>query len=89
LSVPFQLALLQAGVPFRLLREDRFVFRLPLVQALAGYLKLSRRAELLHDPEHLLLLLSQPTPFVARERLQRLASQLAATQRWPERDDAV
>lgn len=62
LSVPFQLALLQAGIPFRLLREDRFVFRLPLVQALAGYLKLSRRPELLHDPEQLLLLLSQPTP---------------------------
>lgn len=87
LSVPFQLALLQAGIPFRLLREDRFVFRLPLVQALAGYLKLSRRPELLHDPEQLLLLLSQPTPFVARERLQRLAYQLASTQCWPERHD--
>lgn len=89
LSVPFQLALLQAGIPFRLLREDRFVFRLPLVQALAGYLKLSRRPELLHDPEQLLLLLSQPTPFVARERLQRLAYQLASTQRWPERHEPV
>ncbi|MGP9663560.1 ATP-dependent helicase [Halomonas sp. AOP22-C1-8] len=89
LSVPFQLALLQAGIPFRLLREDRFVFRLPLVQALVGYLKLSRRPELLHDPEHLLLLLSQPTPFVARERLQRLAYQLATTQEWPERHDPV
>lgn len=89
LSVPFQLALLQAGIPFRLLREDRFVFRLPLVQALAGYLKLSRRPELLHDPEQLLLLLSQPTPFVARERLQRLAYQLAATQQWPERHEPV
>ena len=89
LSVPFQLALLQAGIPFRLLREDRFVFRLPLVQALAGYLKLSRRPELLHDPEQLLLLLSQPTPFVARERLQRLAYQLATTQQWPERHEPV
>ncbi|WP_422101771.1 ATP-dependent helicase [Vreelandella sp.] len=89
LSVPFQLALLQAGIPFRLLREDRFVFRLPLVQALAGYLKLSRRPELLHDPEQLLLLLAQPTPFVARERLQRLAYQLAATQQWPERHEPV
>lgn len=89
LSVPFQLALLQAGIPFRLLREDRFVFRLPLVQALVGYLKLSRRPELLHHPEHLLLLLSQPTPFVARDRLQRLAYQLAATQTWPERHDPV
>ncbi|PRY66068.1 DNA helicase-2/ATP-dependent DNA helicase PcrA [Vreelandella songnenensis] len=89
LSVPFQLALLQAGIPFRLLREDRFVFRLPLVQALVGYLKLSRRPGLLHDPEHLLLLLSQPTPFVARERLQRLAHQLAVTQSWPERHDSV
>ena len=89
LSVPFQLALLQAGIPFRLLREDRFVFRLPLVQALAGYLKLSRRPELLHDPEQLLLLLAQPTPFVARERLQRLAYQLASTQQWPERHEPV
>lgn len=89
LSVPFQLALLQAGIPFRLLREDRFVFRLPLVQALAGYLKLSRRPELLHDPEQLLLLLAQPTPFVARERLQRLAHQLASTQQWPERHEPV
>ncbi|MBR2515134.1 MAG: ATP-dependent helicase [Halomonas sp.] len=89
LSVPFQLALLQAGIPFRLLREDRFVFRLPLVQALAGYLKLSRRPELLHDPAQLLLLLSQPTPFVARERLQQLAYQLATTQRWPERHEPV
>ncbi|WP_193090943.1 ATP-dependent helicase [Halomonas colorata] len=89
LSVPFQLALLQAGIPFRLLREDRFVFRLPLVQALVGYLKLSRRPELLHQPEHLLLLLSQPTPFVARDRLQRLAYQLATTQSWPERRDPV
>ncbi|ASK18339.1 ATP-dependent helicase [Halomonas sp. N3-2A] len=89
LSVPFQLALLQAGIPFRLQREDRFVFRLPLVQALAGYLKLSRQPELLHDPEQLLLLLSQPTPFVARERLQQLAYQLAGTQRWPERHEPV
>ncbi|UXZ55284.1 ATP-dependent helicase [Halomonas sp. 7T] len=89
LSVPFQLALLQAGIPFRLLREDRFVFRLPLVQALAGYLKLSRRPELLQDPAHLLLLLSQPTPFVARERLHLLANQLASTQRWPERHEPV
>ncbi len=89
LSVPFQLALLQAGIPFRLQREDRFVFRLPLVQALAGYLKLSRRPALLRDPEQLLLLLSQPTPFVAREGLQRLAYQLASTQRWPERHEPV
>ncbi|WP_075879195.1 ATP-dependent helicase [Vreelandella massiliensis] len=89
LSVPFQLALLQAGIPFRMLREDRFVFRLPLVQALAGYLKLARRPTLLHDPELIHLLLAQPTPFVARERLLRLAHQLAQTQRWPERHDPV
>ncbi|WP_447955683.1 ATP-dependent helicase [Vreelandella sp. EE7] len=89
LSVPFQLALLQAGIPFRLLREDRFVFRLPLVQALAGYLKLARRPALLHDPAQLLLLLAQPTPFVARERLSQLAHQLAATQTFPERSDPI
>lgn len=89
LSVPFQLALLQAGIPFRLAREDRFVFRLPLVQALAGYLKLARKPQLLHDPDHLLLLLAQPTPFIARERLVRLARHLAATQAFPERDDPL
>ncbi|GAA3905550.1 ATP-dependent helicase [Halomonas cibimaris] len=87
LSVPFQLALLQAGLPFRLSREDRFVFRLPLVQALAGYLRLARQPNLLHDPALLLLLLSQPTTFVAREKLWRLACRLADTQRWPERGD--
>ncbi|WP_252107651.1 MULTISPECIES: ATP-dependent helicase [unclassified Halomonas] len=89
LSVPFQLALLQAGIPFRLAREDRFVFRLPLVQALAGYLKLSRRPALLKDPNHLMLLLAQPTPFVARERLSRLAHRLAETQVFPERSDPL
>nr|WP_275445879.1 MULTISPECIES: ATP-dependent helicase [unclassified Halomonas] len=89
LSVAVQLQLLRAGVPFRLAREERFVFRLPLVQALAGYLRLSRDARLLQEPAHLLLLLSQPTSFVARERLQALSLHLAQTQRWPERQDAL
>jgi len=89
LSVPLQLALLREGIPFRLSREDRFVFRLPLVQALAGYLRLAREPALLADPAHLALLLSQPTPFVARERLERLAAVLADTQRWPERHDPL
>ncbi|XKF16961.1 ATP-dependent helicase [Halomonas sp. BLK-85] len=89
LSVPVQLALLQAGIPFRMQQEDRFVFRLPLVQALAGYLKLARQPVLLNDPELVTLLLAQPTPFVARERLQRLAFELARTQQWPQRDAAV
>ncbi|MGQ4877369.1 ATP-dependent helicase [Billgrantia sp. LNSP4103-1] len=89
LSVPVQLQLLQAGLPFRLSREDRFVFRLPLVQALAGYLRLARTPVLLNDPAHLLRLLEQPTPFVARERLVALAQRLAETQRYPERDDPL
>ncbi|WP_163559096.1 ATP-dependent helicase [Halomonas sp. NO4] len=89
LSVPAQLALLQAGVPFRLAREDRFVFRLPLVQALAGYLRLSRDARLLADPALLQRLLEQPTPFVARERLATLARRLATTQHFPERHDPL
>ncbi|TDX32283.1 DNA helicase-2/ATP-dependent DNA helicase PcrA [Modicisalibacter xianhensis] len=89
LSVAVQLQLLRAGIPFRLAREERYVFRLPLVQALAGYLRLSRDARLLHDPAHLLLLLSQPTSFVARERLQALALHLAQTQSWPGRQDAL
>lgn len=89
LSVSVQLQLLRAGIPFRLARDDRFVFRLPLVQALAGYLRLARQPQLLRDPGHLLLLLSQPTPFVARERLVALAGHLAATQHWPHRDDPL
>nr|WP_163502842.1 ATP-dependent helicase [Halomonas socia] len=89
LSVSVQLQLLRAGLPFRLAREDRFVFRLPLVQALAGYLRLARQPRLLQDPAHLLLLLAQPTPFVARERLQALATQLAESQQWPSRDDPL
>nr|WP_267957664.1 ATP-dependent helicase [Halomonas zhangzhouensis] len=89
LSVPVQLQLLQAGIPFRLAREDRFVFRLPLVQALAGYLRLARTPALLFDPAHLLRLFEQPTPFVARERLVALAQRLAQTQRYPERDDPL
>jgi len=89
LSVSVQLQLLRAGIAFRLSRDDRFVFRLPLVQALAGYLRLARQPRLLNDPEHLLLLFSQPTPFVARERLQALVVQLADRQRWPERHDPL
>lgn len=89
LSVPVQLQLLQAGIPFRLSREERFVFRLPLVQALAGYLRLARTPALLHDPVLLLRLFEQPTPFVARERLVALVEQLAASQRYPERESPL
>ncbi|MCE9683565.1 ATP-dependent helicase [Halomonas alkalisoli] len=89
LSVPFQLRLLQAGIPFRLSREDRFVFRLPLVQALSGYLRVARNAALLQDPELVRRLLEQPTPFVARERLSALASRLAQTQTFPDRHDPL
>ncbi|MBW6392198.1 ATP-dependent helicase [Billgrantia antri] len=89
LSVPVQLQLLQAGIAFRLSREDRFVFRLPLVQALAGYLQLARSPRLLHDPAHLLRLFEQPTPFVARERLVALVQRLAQAQQYPERDDPL
>ncbi|MDI5921959.1 ATP-dependent helicase [Halomonas sp. LR5S13] len=89
LSVPLQLALLREGIPFRLAREDRFVFRLPLVEALAGYLRLAIEPRRLQDPGHLAMLLAQPTPFVARERILALASRLAETQRWPERHDPL
>ncbi|MFC4973755.1 ATP-dependent helicase [Halomonas beimenensis] len=89
LSVPLQLALLREGIPFRLPREDRFVFRLPLVEALTGYLSLALDPGLLRDPGHLLTLLSQPTPFVPRERLAALAHRLAETQQWPERQDPL
>lgn len=89
LSVPVQLQLLKAGIPFRLGQGDRFVFRLPLVQALAGYLELARDATRLRDPAHLMLLFTQPTAFVARERLERLCQQLADSQRWPRKEDPI
>ncbi|WP_239023742.1 ATP-dependent helicase [Salinicola corii] len=89
LSVSVQLQLLRAGVPFRLAQEERFVFRLPLVQALAGYLQLAREPQRLHDPAHLALLFSQPTTFVAQERVRRLVDELARTQHWPARDASV
>ncbi|MEG3114744.1 ATP-dependent helicase [Salinicola sp. 4072] len=89
LSVSVQLQLLRAGVPFRLAQEERFVFRLPLVQALAGYLQLAREPQRLHDPGHLALLFSQPTTFVAQERVRRLVEELARTQQWPAREASV
>ncbi|MCM5703238.1 ATP-dependent helicase [Larsenimonas salina] len=89
LSVPVQLQLLRAGIPFQVGRQERFVFRLPLVQALAGYLELARSPRLIHEPEHLLLLFAQPTPFVARERLQVLCRQLALQNAWFERGDPM
>ncbi|OHV12334.1 DNA helicase UvrD [Kushneria phosphatilytica] len=85
LTVPVQLHFLREGIAFRLGREDRFVFRLPLVRALAGFLELAMDASLLHDPGHLQLLFEQPTTFVARERLERLCQHLAAQQQWPDR----
>ncbi|WP_110648599.1 ATP-dependent helicase [Salinicola peritrichatus] len=89
LSVSVQLQLLRAGIPFRLAQEERFVFRLPLVQALAGYLQLAREPHRLQDPGHLMLLFSQPTTFVAQERVRRLVEELARTQRWPPKEAAV
>ncbi|WP_148254710.1 ATP-dependent helicase [Aidingimonas lacisalsi] len=86
LSVSVQLTLLRSGIPFHLNRDDRFVFKLPLVQALAGYLMLARDGSQLHDPAHILLLLEQPTPFVARERLVKVAEWLATHQSWPDQD---
>lgn len=84
LSVPVQLRLLRENIPFQLGQQDRFVFRLPLVRALAGYLELTRRPELLQDSDHLLLLYSQPSAFVSQERLAPLTAELARTGRWPE-----
>ncbi|WP_342594399.1 ATP-dependent helicase [Salinicola lusitanus] len=89
LSVSVQLQLLRAGVPFRLAQEERFVFRLPLVQALAGYLQLARQPQRLQDPAHLALLFSQPTTFVAQERVRRLVDELVRTQQWPARESSV
>ncbi|OLO05646.1 ATP-dependent helicase [Salinicola socius] len=89
LSVSVQLQLLRAGIPFRLAQEERFVFRLPLVQALAGYLQLAREPQRLQDPAHLTLLFSQPTTFVAQERVRRLVEELARTQQWPAREATV
>ncbi|WP_110655956.1 ATP-dependent helicase [Salinicola halimionae] len=89
LSVSVQLQLLRAGIPFRLAQEERFVFRLPLVQALAGYLQLAREPQRLHDPAHLILLFSQPTTFVAQDRVRRLVDELVRNQQWPAREASV
>ncbi|GHC20618.1 ATP-dependent helicase [Aidingimonas halophila] len=89
LSVSVQLTLLRAGISFHLNREDRFVFKLPLVQALAGYLMVARDRDKLNDPAHVKMLLEQPTPFVARERLAQLAERLVACQSWPESRDPL
>lgn len=83
LSVPVQLGLMRAGIPFQLGREDRFVFRLPLVQALAGYLQLAVDASRLKDAEHLQMLFSQPASFIPRDRLERLCHYLAREGEWP------
>ncbi|MBY6030719.1 ATP-dependent helicase [Halomonas sp. DP8Y7-1] len=89
LSVPLQLALLREGIPFRLAREDRFVFRLPLVEALAGYLSLALWPEQLRDPAALMPMFAQPTCFVPREVLSSLVQRLAETQAWPGPGDAL
>lgn len=85
LSVPVQLRLLREHIPFQLGREERFVFRLPLVRALAGYLELSRQPALLKDSDHLMLLYTYPSAFVSRELLAPLVDELARTERWPDR----
>lgn len=88
-SVALQLHMLRHRLPFRLGRADRFVFRLPLVKALAGYLEVVRHPLLLNDPDHLTLLFSQPPAFVAQERLTMLCRVLAQTGRWPDGQDSV
>ncbi|MGJ8513377.1 ATP-dependent helicase [Carnimonas bestiolae] len=88
LTVPVQLALMRANIPFQLGREDRFVFRLPLVRALAGYLEVALTPGLLSSVEHLTLLFSQPATFVSRDRLAALCELLARYQQWPDADAA-
>lgn len=85
LSVPVQLRLLRENIPFQLGRDERFVFRLPLVRALAGYLELARQPALLKDSAHLMLLYTYPSAFVSRELLAPLVDELARTRRWPAR----
>lgn len=82
-SVALQLHLLRQGIPFRLGRSERFVFQLPLVRALAGYLEVARHPLLLGDADHLQLLFSQPPAFVGRDTLRVLCQQLAQTGEWP------
>ena len=82
-SVALQLHLLRQGIPFRLGRSERFVFQLPLVRALAGYLEVARHPLLMGDADHLQLLFSQPPAFVSRDVLRTLCQQLAQTGEWP------
>lgn len=88
LTVPVQLALMRANIPFQLGREERFVFRLPLVRALAGYLEVALTPDLLSSVEHLTLLFAQPATFVSRDRLATLCELLARHQQWPDADAA-
>lgn len=88
-SVALQLHLLRQGIPFRLGRSERFVFQLPLVRALAGYLEVARHPLLLGDADHLHLLFSQPPAFVSRDVLRMLCQQLAQTGEWPSAASSV
>ncbi len=80
LSVPLELALLEAGIPYRLEGHER-VFQCREIKALIGYLKL-RTGQLGDDErevraDYLRSMLSQPHLGVVQEELDKLAEEMA------------
>lgn len=81
MSVPVELALLEAGIPYRLEGHEP-VFECREVQALTGYLMLCTNTLLAEEPatriELLTAMLSQPHLGIRQEELERLAAKIAA-----------
>lgn len=77
MSVPLELALLEADIPYRLEGHEQ-VFACREIKALTGYLKLSAGTLQDDDPhsrkEHLIAMLSQPHLGIRQEELEKLAT---------------
>ena len=79
MSVPLELALLEAGIPYTLLGHER-VFQCPEIMALTGFLSLIHgRREM--TPESAEAMLSNPHLGLKREKLETLARSIAANPR--------
>ncbi len=80
MSVPVELSLLEAGIPYRLEGHEP-VFECREVQALTGYLMLCTRTLIAEEQatriELLVAMLSQPHLGIRQEELERLAAKIA------------
>lgn len=77
MSVPLELALLDAAIPYRLMGHER-VFDCPEIMALTGFLKLCHGGKGL-TPSMVEAMLANPHLGVKREQLESLARSIAAT----------